>query len=726
MNSSLAEFYPTAERGGGGMLRTLRRSKLLFTAPILLAIGVGWFLAQHLPRRYTAEAVLALDTRRAPSVAGEVSQGLPQDNAALRTELDIITSRSVAEHVIDRLKLDADPLALREIRSDPVLAQIARSMAERIGIDLDDTAIGRSLGLGSAGWQPNRSDIADWILGNLKATNDGRSFTMYVAFTSDDPMRAAAVANAVAWTYLDDQVERKDTLTRRTAERLQQKLGEMSEAAAASDAAVTSFRQSAGLMEAKGTTVAGQQLSEINTQLAIARAERARVEGKLQMARGSGANSLPDVLSSPTIQALRAQVAKAEVAVRDNERNFYLLRDLRSTADSLRGQLNAETGRIVASLAHEAAAARAREASLSADLDQLRSDYGESSSRTVRLNQLQREADASKSVYQTFLARLKTMIEHEGLAMPDALLITEAHPPSRAIFPKPMPVLLISGLIGTLMGGVGVAMRSSLDGRIQDIGQLDAVAGVPILGVLPDWEAGVLSMSWPRSLRQPGEGLVVALQWLRAAVSRSRPPHLANVVVVTSSMAGEGKTSLCVSWARELRRAGERVLVIDADPYRPSVAKAFGATAERFAVVAPDADDAFLESAQTDILSGAEFVSAICPGSSPHVLRHDLFARQLSRAREHYDTIIIDTAPVVAGADAALLGKLANARLLVVRCGRTPWDQMLASIAAMRQCGSAIDGLVVVNADRRQLYDRSAPYAVIDGSGQLLVEHGKH
>jgi hypothetical protein len=81
---------------------------------------------------------------------------------------------------------------------------------------------------------------------------------------------------------------------------------------------------------------------------------------------------------------------------------------------------------------------------------------------------------------------------------------------------------------------------------------------------------------------------------------------------------------------------------------------------------------------------------------------------------------------VVAGADAALLGKLANARLLVVRCGRTPWDQMLASIAAMRQCGSAIDGLVVVNADRRQLYDRSAPYAVIDGSGQLLVEHGKH
>lgn len=725
-NTASAAFHPPG--GPSTMFRALARHKAMLGVPVLLALALGWFVASHLPRRYTAEAVLALDARKVQIASSEVVSHLSPDNAALRTELDIIASRSIAERVVDQLKLASDRGTLIEVAAEQAAGGILARLAHDFGADDLWRAALRRIGL-PAGVQPtpipHQSDVVDWVQGHLKVSNDGRSFTMFVAFTSEHPTRAARIANAVARGYLDEQVSRKEDMTRRASNRLAEKLGEMREAASAADAAVMQFRRASGLTETKGMTVVGQQLSELTTQLALARAERARTEGKLQMARTSNGNSLPDVLASQTIQDLRTQLSRAEVKIRENERNLFLLPDLRVTADSFRRQLEAETARIIASLSNEASAARAREASLSASIERLQTDYEHASSSMVQLNQLQREADANRTIYETFLARFKQTIEHEGLAVADALLITEAQGNSGPVFPKTLPILLIAGLSGTLLGGLGVVARERFDNRVRDIRHLDRIVGLPVLGVLPGLGRFGSLRRRNRLAGQTGARLAVALQWLRMALLKSQAPRRVQVILVTSAMPADGKTSLCVSLARELGRRGERVLVIDGDAYQPRVAAAFGAAGRRSPRLAPEACASIQDVVHTDPLSGAHFIGAPRPRDFQHMLHDGTFARLLAAAREEYDTVLLDTAPAMAGADAAVLGQLADMRLFVVRCGWTAWDQMLSALASLRLCGSAADGIVVVNADRRDLYQPGDYQPAWDAPGHLMVEHGQ-
>lgn len=712
--------------GARPLLRTIKRHKVMLGAPLMLALGFGWVLTQYLPRQYTAEAILALDVRRVQIVSSEVVSRLPQENAALRTELDILASRGLAEHVVDQLGLASDPATLREVAAD-------QSVVGVIGRAIADLAAGRfgHQGVGSASLDekttsdaatvpPSRADVVDWVVSRVKATNDSRSFTMFVAFTAGSPASAARIANALAQTYLDEQVNRKEAMTSRASARLAAKLGEMRQAAATADATVTEFRHSAGLMETKGVTVAAQQLSELNTQLGLARAERARAEGKLEMARKGSANSLPDVLASQTVQTLRTELARAEVKLRENARNLFQLSDLQVTVDSFRKQVELETQRVADSLLHDLTAARARETNLEASLERLRGDYGQASTKLVELNQLQREADASRVIYESFLARYKQTIEQKGLDVPDAVLITQAQSPALPVSPKTFPIMLIAGLSGVLIGGVGLVLRERLDDRVHDIRQLDVFTGTPVLGVLPDLSRGGWLASRSQRARHPGARVAVALQWLRVALLRLRAKRRTQVVLVTSAMAGEGKTSLCVSLACELSRSGERVLVIDADTYRPQVATAFSKSGMDGGDREQDTHRGLV---QIDALSGVHFFAALEPKQFQRLLGDGSIARLLRWARNDYDVIILDTTPTLAGADAALLGQLVDVRLFVVRCGWTTWDGMLASLASLRLCGAAVDGLVVVNGDSRDLGSYGSAPAVSERPGPLLVGH---
>lgn len=719
--------------GGHGLLRVLARHKLLVGVPVLAALASGWFLTATLPRRYTAEAVLAVEARKVQFVANEVVSHLPQDNAALRTELDIIGSRSMAGHVVDALGLMSDADALAEAgEAQPVAALLGEAVGE---------GLRRLLSLaGRDAWPveparaaPGHAEVVDWLLANLKATNDNRSFTIFVSFTSTSAARAAAVANAFARNYLDEQVSQKDATTRDAATRLAEKLGEMRRNLAAAEAAVADFRRSSGLMETKGLTVGGQQISELNTQIALARAERARAEGKLQMLHQDGGATLPDVLASLTIQNLRTQLSRAEVKMAENGRNTFLLPDLQVTVASLRGQIATETGRIVGSLAREAEAARAKEASLAASLRRAVADYGDAAAETVKLNQLLREAEVSRTSYETFLARFKQAVEHEGLAVPDASLISEAPAPAYPVSPKPVAILLIAGLCGLLVGGAAAAIRERTDDRIRDVGGLGRATGTPVLGVLPSMAGG----GWRGghgSLPRPGSRSGVAVEWLRAALLASQPPRRVQVVLVTSAAHGDGKTPVCLWLAGELVRGGERVLVVNADPHR-----AANGASGRGGRAAPGGPPRYFVTPAGASLAGQADGRAILGGMvrlDPRTradfvtlalredqdwLGHGGLAGLMDAARQDYQTVILDAAPILAGADVALLAGFADVRLLAVRCGRTHWSEMMSALTTFRLCGNLMDGIVVIGAGWRDLHRGDDVSSGAARAGALLM-----
>jgi uncharacterized protein involved in exopolysaccharide biosynthesis/Mrp family chromosome partitioning ATPase len=712
------------------LLKLLVRHKLLLGLPILVALGFGWLLTEYLPRRYEADAVLAVDARKVRIVGNEVVSGLPLENAAfaLRTELDIITSRSLAERIVTGLGLASDFGALAEVRADKSGAGVSGFFRSTTAVMLDRFGFGALLPP-TPSPTPTFADVVDWVIGHLKATNDNRSFTIFVTFASESPVRAAQIANAVGQEYLNEQVALKEDITRKTSSRLAEKLGEMRHDVAAADAAVAEFRRASDLIETKGSTVIAQQISELTTQLALAKAERARAEGNLQMAQTNGGASLPEVLASNTIQELRTNLAKAEVRLAENARLLYMRPELQVTIDSYRKQLDSEMARIVASLARVAEAARAKEASLAASVQRMQAEHGKALSSTVTLSQLEREADANRVIYETFLGRYKQTLEHEGLAVPDALLITKALPPGTPVSPKKLPIMLISGLFGLLVGGVSAALRERMDDRVRDIVQLDAMASVPVLGVLPR-VPGLERRAHDLLRQHPGSRLGVALQWLRAALQAGQSPRRVQVILVTSAMQGEGKTSLCVCLARELAQSGDRVLVVDADPYRPRVETMFRAAPRsnrpQPQEAASDLRDLVrdvISTIQVDPVSGAHFVAATAPRSFRQRLRTGALAQFVKVARESYDTILLDAAPTLAGADAAPLGRLADMRLFIVRCGHTTWGQMMSSLATLRLCGSPVDGIIVVGAEGRDLYHRGTYQPAWSGENSLLVGH---
>jgi polysaccharide biosynthesis transport protein len=173
-----------------------------------------------------------------------------------------------------------------------------------------------------------------------------------------------------------------------------------------SEAAVDDFRRKSGLIEVKGGTIAAERLSDLNTQLGNARSERMRAEVKLQTARESDPETLPDIVASPTIQRLRGELAEIDLRIAEIRTHSpsYKLTDLDMREAALRIQMKQEMSRIIASLSSEVLTARKKEAELTESFREMESRLGDAAHSGVRLIQLQREADANRSIYETFLA----------------------------------------------------------------------------------------------------------------------------------------------------------------------------------------------------------------------------------------------------------------------------------------------------------------------------------
>src|SRR6516164_10021823 len=174
----------------------LNRHKIIILLPMLLMSVMAWLIVSATPPSFVAKAVLALDVRKVQVVEHEIVSRLPQENAALRTELDVIGSRSAADEVVDQLALTSDPEVLKESRGGSLWHNLACG-AER-AVPSSFAWIAEICPAAESSTMPtlSRSQVADWIVGNLKVSNDARSLSIDVAFTSGNPELAARIANA--------------------------------------------------------------------------------------------------------------------------------------------------------------------------------------------------------------------------------------------------------------------------------------------------------------------------------------------------------------------------------------------------------------------------------------------------------------------------------------------------------------------------------------------------
>lgn len=741
------------------LMQVVLRRKLSIAIPTILFGAGAWFVAAALPPRYSATAVLALDARKVQFIEiDSVVSRLPDENVALRTELDAIASRSMAELVANDLNLWDDPNVRRAMYSPASASQIVRSHAGDFVRQVDALVAPYRPAKFSSPWSagasataivpdvaepqsaaaaPSADDVSaeeeaakrtyaekaaviDWMLGNLDVSNDGRSLTIYLSFTSVDPQLSSSISNSYADMYLRDQVNLKVRTTQKASGWLESRLVELRDDLERSEAAISRFRRSAGLLEVKGETIAGQQLTDMSTQLSAAKADRTRLEAAASAARdvlrgtASGGESAR-ALDSPAAAAIRTNLSAvdaqlAELVGRGSIRLPKTIA-LQAQHDSLTRQLAAENQRIVRSLESDAQAARAREAQLASNFHSLETRLGQGGQEAVQLNQLIREAEANRDIYESFLSRYKETIEQEGLATADARILSRAEPPFFPSGPSPFPMLLMGLVSGLGLGSLFAALRERLDHRLYRVADIETISSIPVVGILPALPRWRSPETHVLGRRQTVFG--EALQRTHTTFTLSQGFGTPKVIAVTSAIPGDGKTSFSAAWARYLALSGMRVLLVDADFHRPKLAKLLRLGVEPGTADVLRGTMSLEEAVARDTRSGLDVLGAKSDAKSASLLMHQAqFKRLIAEARSRYDFVIIDTPPATAVPDAASVAACADAVLFLVRWRRTPRKALLAALRFLGICGVRVEGIVLTHAQLgRGSYWKSEYYA---------------
>lgn len=729
-NALPPRYVPEGERmfTVADIFRTLRRRfrTVLVTAAILTAL-IAVVVFQLTPK-YDAQAVLMLEARNA-RVANvqDVMPGLPTDNPALhsaviRSELDVLTSRSLARRVIEDTGLAAVPEFNPALRTGPASYGRLLFWMDETDQARVESAVGDFIrSLRSAEDDVDRKDdpllpVIDAYLANLTVKTDGRSLTFLLTFRSEDPELAARVANRHAQLYLDSHVAIKVEATGRANTWLAQRVGELRGQVAESERAVQAYRVQNRLNRMPGTEPAsmyGQQLSEMSAQLVVASGERAQAEARLSQVQElvksrASMESVPDVLSSAMIQRLREQEAQlmrmeAEIAERYRDNHPPLL-NVRAQLRGLRQQINREMQNIARSLSNSVSIARAREAALEKNVETLRARLSTVNMAEVKLWELEREADARRALLQNFMARLQETASGSPSERPDARIVSAADMPIAPAFPR-KKLFLAAGVMFSLMTGAGIALiLDRMNSKVRSSNEAEDLTAVPTFGLVP-----TVQSTWRRKataaravIDDPMSSYAEAIRTVRSALAFGDPHKSWVSVVVTSALPQEGKTTLATSLARSSALGGRKTIIVDCDLRRPGVAALLRQPTVTNIVDVLNGKLQIEDVIHRDDATGLDFIAA--PSNvlnSVDLLSSPRMTELISRLTKTYERVYIDTPPLLAVSDALAVGRLADCLVLAVRWG-TPEHAVSAALRKVRAANLNLSGTVVTHVDLRR------------------------
>ncbi|MCG8441395.1 MAG: AAA family ATPase [Caulobacterales bacterium] len=656
-----------------------------FFAVLVVALAVIF----QLTPRYTATAQILIDPRQKEVLDFEaVLSGLPPDSAVVDTEVEILRSEALARKVSQRLGLQADPEFNPDLREPGRLGRWASAVTGLFGgVARAAGATGDAGALTPAEAEADALEATYRVVGErLRARRVGLTYLIELGFETETPAKAAAVANAFAEAYIERQLEAKFDATRRANDWLSERLGALRAEVESAERQVEAYRAEAGLIAAEGSTLVEAQITDISTQLVEARADLTEKQARLssvqgRLSRGEDLEAIGEALASDVVRDLRRQQAevvrrRAELESELGPRHPTMVSVNRELSD-LEAQIDAEVRRIVRNLENEVAIMRGRVSSLERSLGEAESEMLQSNRALVRLRELERGAEASRALYESFLNRFKQTSEQEGIEEADAQIVSQASVPREPSFPRRNLLALVTLVAAAGFGAALVVLAEIFDNGFRVADELEDAVGLPVVGTIPllsKREANVDGKQMDLAdyvMARPFSVFAEAFRTMKASLVRPNPDKRGQVIVFTSGVPGEGKTVNSVSFARTLALSGTKVLAIDGDLRRRALSRTFGMDA-KVGLIEVLSGEVEVDAAITEDASGAD-VLALSPVryTAQDVFSSRAFANMLEQLRQRYDVVVFDTAPVLAVADTLSLIKHADVVVVMVRWART-------------------------------------------------------
>jgi uncharacterized protein involved in exopolysaccharide biosynthesis/Mrp family chromosome partitioning ATPase len=606
INHAKSQGTPNGRQASGfsvlDLTHALWRRKTAIAVAGLICACLAVMIGKSLTPRYTATAQLYVDPRELQLVDRELTpraQDMSGLQMVVESQARLITSNKVLLQVIQDTNLDKDPEFGGESKS------MTASLLGLFGIEL------RS---------PGNAELSQ--MGALESLNrhiavkkTDRTFIVDIEVWSYDPAKAAMLANAVSNAYMAESKNSQADAARRATLDLSGRLKELQERLRTAENTLATYKAQNNFVGSQDSAISDQQLSSSNQRLAAARALTLDAQAKYDQIEASrkasaDAGAIPEALQSPTIANLRSQYAEARKRYAEMTGELGplhpALRQMEKQVDDLRRTIGEEVERFALSAKNDLTRSRDFEASLTKALDTQKRQSVQLSQASVRLRELERDVEANRDIYQSFLKRSRETQEQESLNTSSARVIGEATVPQRRMFPPAMSVIAMIGfMLGALAaaawivaadrlsvpaaeprpraaaapdmqnsiqssrapvqpshqpGALTALVEKPLIARLQESDVLRTLGGILAMGAVPD----VTRMGWP-TLR-PGFPLTAflnAMRDIRTVLTRHSPA--VPVMAVIGAGSSEDRSIAAMNIALAAVRDGARVLMIDAD-----------------------------------------------------------------------------------------------------------------------------------------------------------------
>ena len=635
----------------------------------------------------------------------------------IRTQIQILQSDSLVERVIAKLKLS---------KPSDLTKATDRVSAWRRALNLSEPEAKDAL----SPWE----SLLQSASGGVKVRAVGQTRLVEVSCDSTDAKLAADFANALADEFIESNIEARWKMTQRTGEWLTKQIDELRIKLERSEDALQAYARQSGLMfTSEKTNVSEEKLRQLQEELSKAQADRISKQSRYEMARSSAPETLADTLNDVGLREyqtrltdLRRQHAELSATYKPE---YSKVKRVQAQIVTIEAALKRERGAILERIRNDFQEAQGREKMLAAVYATQAGLVTEQAEKSIKYGILKREVDSTRQLYDAMLQRLKEASIAAAMRASNIRVVDAARAPRGPYKPDATRNSALGLLAGLFLGVAFVVMRERADRSIQEPGDSSFYLNLPELGVIPSAgaarhrlyylrrkqiaeaaaaETGLVAASgvsdrvelasWQRKPSLVAEAFRAILTSIMFSGENGNHPR---VLVVTSGSPGEGKTTVASNLAIALAEVHQRVLLIDGDMRRPRLHEIFDLGNERGLSDILKENAALAGTGLAGVIQETRLPNLYLLPSGPvsNAAATLLFSRQmpglLKDLQRQFDLILIDTPPMLQIPDARVLGRLADAVLLVLRAGHTTRDSAMAARQRFEEDGTPVLGTIL-------------------------------
>ncbi|MBI1217016.1 MAG: polysaccharide biosynthesis tyrosine autokinase [Rhodobacteraceae bacterium] len=662
--------------------RVLWRGKVpIFAVTLILVVFAAIYAFVLATPKYDSTAVVSMNTQQSQmmSSVNSVLSALGTDSSTINTETIVLQSRNLLEKVVNKLDLVNDPEFNAVLEPTP-FAQALQSAKDRV-----KTLLGIALA-------PEPTDSAihdaviDQLLSQITVTNEPNSMAFDIDVTTLDPNKSALIANTIVALYINDQKLEKLAATKEASQFLTQRTAVLQEQLQAAENKLSDFNHSTQLVSADALTALQVQLKDIRDRLSRLRSDRESTAKR--------AADLSALVLAGNPEAFGAFADDPAISTLVDRLNAGTI-----TQADFNDAANALVQRAKTAVQRDDEQIAALAASEQVQSDQIT----QQSKDLIKLQELQREVDSTQTIYDTFLTQLKQTDVQLGLALPDSMQLSSAVP-RPAVSPKKPLILVLAAILGIMIGSGIVLLRELQFASFRTSDELRSATGLRVLGSIPVIPSHSRKDALGYLRDKPTSIIAEAVRNLRTSILLSNIDHPPKVLMITSSLPGEGKTTETLALALNMANLGKRVILIEGDLRRRIFSEYFDT---KHAVTLLSAMNDHTEVLQHDLMQpevGVDLlVAAKANVNAADVFASEKFASLIAMLREHYDFVLIDTPPVLVVPDARVIAHHADAIVYTVKWNSTSRTQLRQGLEMFSSLGIPISGLVLNQVDSRQM-----------------------